>query len=479
MRLVLFASLYAVSLSAVISCSPNNESEAVAPQVSVTKPKLTKGEQVLNELKSSKISYAAFFVEPKGKYTCQSIQASVAKWNGFENYWEPHATEKIIFDLNNPAKRVALNEQLLLLPIQTPGRYAVFDMSCTPMKGATITYSEISGKFDVKAEKINYIGEFTQHVAADTIHLYLTKKERVEDAKTYLETLDSELGGYMLDAALEESKFINFDGKLVAFSDVVENRFRSEDYFILSQGIVQEAVLWEEAYLKETARPHPVFANEFLTYYFKKKDQALERVYTLANLTDSSNNFEAINAYMQAQLTYDDLSVSKPNRFPSLSVDSSTARIRRNAEDKMFTLREAYKLKPFGNKDAQKEYDEYYKAQKELFKMQKKFFKSISGGSKDMPFIKLRGLSSVEPYLDSLDRIEVLTDKRLSRHNPRHSDLDEVYIPLRNAFFELRREYFIFALQNVGSTDPDIIKTVKLKREELREQRAFLDLLRE
>ena len=65
MRLILFASLYAVSLSAVISCSPNNESEAVAPQVSVTKPKLTKGEQVLNELKSSKISYAAFLWSPK------------------------------------------------------------------------------------------------------------------------------------------------------------------------------------------------------------------------------------------------------------------------------------------------------------------------------------------------------------------------------------------------------------------------------
>ena len=483
MRLVLFASLYAVSLSAVISCSPNNESEAVAPQVSVTKPKLTKGEQVLNELKSSKISYAAFFVEPKGKYTCQSIQASVAKWNGFENYWEPHATEKIIFDLNNPAKRVALNEQLLLLPIQTPGRYAVFDMSCTPMKGATITYSEISGEFEVKAEKINYIGEFTQHVAAETVHLYLTKKERVDGAQTYLDGLDPALGAYMIDAAFEESQFINFDGQSVSFSDVVKNKFRSEDYFVLSQGLLQEAVLWEDAYLKEAARPHPVHANLLLTYYFKKKDQALERVYTLSNLTNSTNSFDVINAYMQAQLTHDDLNVPKPSLKSSLqrfgSVDITARTVLGQARSDLITLREAYNLEPFGDEEAQKAYKEYYAAQKELFHVQKRFFKNISGGPNDAAFIKSRGLSSVGPYLDSLDRVEVLSDKRLSQYSPRHQDLDKVYIPLRDAFFKLRRDYFLFAFENLGSTDPDVKAEIKHMRQEIRAQRNFLDLLRE
>ncbi|MEP6343314.1 MAG: hypothetical protein ABJ275_08360 [Maricaulaceae bacterium] len=481
-KAILLASLIVMVTACTPTDSANSDSANKAEERAEDKAvKLTYGETISHDIKASKISYIAFYVEPKGKYTCQAIKASAAKWNGFHNYWEPHASQKIVFNLNNPSKRVPLKDQLILIPVQSPGKYSIFDLTCTPMKGRDIVFPEIAGEFTVKAEAINYIGELSQHVSAPTIHLYLTKNERHEAAKTHLETLDVGLSEYQNLADFTEGEFHNYNGKILSFSQLAENKNRSEDYFVLSQGLAQEAVLWEETYIKETARPHPIYAHMLQAYYFKKKDQALERVYTLWNLVKSTDNYEVINNYMQSRLTYDDLVVPKfkPFDINTHHVQRTTAPLRRTLRENMAMLEGKYNLNPHGSKAQIKEREDYYDARERFLEAQKVFFKNITGGSRDVPFIKLRGLSSVEPYLDSLDEIERLSDMRIERFVPMDEELKVLYVAQQKVFFDLRRDYFIYALENVGSTDSGIKNQVNEKRRMLTEQRELLELLRE
>ena len=476
-----WANLSVVLMVMGTACSPLSGADKSQERPEVKPVELTYGETITHDINASKMSYIAFYVEPKWKYNCREIKASVAKWNGFQNYWEPNASETIVFNLNNPSKRVPLKDQLILMSVQSPGKYSIFDLTCTPMEGRDIVAPGIAGELTVKAEKINYIGEFLQHVSAPTIHLYLTKNDRTEEAKAYLEDLNSGLGEYLNVTDFTEGEFTNYNGDVLSFSQVAENENRAEDFFVLSQSLAQEAILWEETYINETARPHPLYAHMMQAYYFKKKDQALERVFTLSNLVKSSNNYEAIQSYMQARLTYDDLAIPKPTPFQHATFQMKRAKAtqRQTFQDKMDILEAKHKFKPHGTKAQIKERDDYYGAQKVFLEAQKVFFKNIAGGSADAPFIKLRGLSTVEPYLDSLDEIERLLDKRIERFAPMDEELKTLYVSQQRVFFDLRRDYFIYALENVGRTDPEVKKQVNKKLRTLKEQRELLDLLRE
>ena len=268
--------LFAVGLAFLSACA--GEEQVAEIQAA---PKLTAEQEILRVITEDKASAMAFSITPVSRFECQTISVDVLQKDKSDGFWIPVETVKAIFDVKNPAQRTAIKDQILYVPLEKPGTYAISNISCKPFveddQNQTVSWKSTIGTFNVEYGRLNYVGTIAQHQLSGAVFIYEVADES-DRIRELISSKNPDLAQYFSVNLLAEQSIRNFDGRELSVNQVLENKYRSADFYRLYSMLIQKRDFVE--------RKHEEIRDNFARIKWNSIDDAMQQLSYYANLTD-------------------------------------------------------------------------------------------------------------------------------------------------------------------------------------------------
>ena len=294
----------------IAACGEKEAAEPAAPPP----PKLTAEQSMLKVLLDDKASAAVFAIEPVNRFACKSISATLLQKDKSDGFWFPVETITALFDVNNPARRTPIKDQILYATLEKPGTYAISNITCEPFveddQNQTISWKPKVGTFDAEYGKLNYIGTLKQHKLSDAVFIYDIEDQN-EAVGAKITAKNAELAAYLQPNLMAAQKVSNFDGRKLTIAQVMDNKHRSADYYKLF-GMLERKRDFVARKSDEIIENYTRIrwksvgdAMQQTAYYANLADRYQESIYKFEDVVSRSGNFDQVEAYFLMRITLD------------------------------------------------------------------------------------------------------------------------------------------------------------------------------
>lgn len=298
------AAIFAILLLG--ACSDSPPPETVMP----AQAPLTQEEIALEALTADKASALVMSVSPENKYGCRTLSVEVSRKDKSDGYWVPVQELSAVYDISDPAKRTAIDRQLLFAPLEKPGLYGITRVTCVPMEGETLMWRRPVGTFEVEYGKLNYAGTLSQHKISKAVYVYKVE-DRSRDIHSRLASGTSGLSEYFKPNIMIPEKVINHDGAMVSIDDVIANKNQAGDFYSLygmlrqKRDYIQDESFEMQRTVSQKRWKSIDDALQQTSYYVILADLYQETLYKFEDLVLRERNFRALEEYFLLRIRHD------------------------------------------------------------------------------------------------------------------------------------------------------------------------------